>query len=147
MLLDFFTAMNKLQITTIGKSENFHIQLLHINARHSSEVAKRISSEDMSGLESLVLLAKGAKVMLIMNGATGIVIDIIFKNNQHPPPLPVAVVVQFDDYRGPSFDETRPSCVPICPVTVLLQTESGFYERQQLPLRLAWALTIRTHDL
>ena len=33
-------------------------------------------------------------------------------------------------------------CIPICPITVSSQTEIGFHERQQLPLRLAWALTI-----
>ena len=31
-------------------------------------------------------------------------------------------------------------CIPIYPVTS--QTEIGFHEKQQLPLRLAWALTI-----
>ena len=30
----------------------------------------------------------------------------------------------------------------ICPITVTSQSENGFQERQQLPLRLAWALTI-----
>ena len=33
-------------------------------------------------------------------------------------------------------------CIPICPITVSSQIEIGIYERQQLPLRLAWALTI-----
>ena len=32
--------------------------------------------------------------------------------------------------------------VPICPITVTSQTEGSYHERQQLPLRLAWALTI-----
>ena len=31
---------------------------------------------------------------------------------------------------------------PICPVTVSLQSGNSLHERQQLPLRLAWALTI-----
>jgi ATP-dependent exoDNAse (exonuclease V) alpha subunit len=123
----------------------------HINARHSSAAAKKIPSEDMSGLEPVVFLAKGARVMLTMNlwssvglcnGATGTVIDFIFESNHHPPDLPVAVIVQFENYRGPSFDDTKPSCVPICPITVSSQSENGFHERQQLPLRLAWALTI-----
>ena len=123
----------------------------HINARHSSAIAKKISSEDMSGLEPVVFLAKGARVMLTMNlwssvglcnEATGTVIDFIFESNHQPPDLPVGVIVQFENYRGPSFDDTRPSCVPICPITVSSQTENGFHERQQLPLRLAWALTI-----
>jgi DNA replication protein DnaC len=123
----------------------------HINARYSSAIAKRISPDDMSGLEPVVFLAKGARVMLTMNlwssiglcnGATGTVVDFIFENNHQPPDLPVAVIVQFENYRGPSFDDTRPSCVPICPITVSSQGQQGFHERQQLPLRLAWALTI-----
>ena len=123
----------------------------HIHARHSSATAKKIPSEDMSGLEPVVFLAKDARVMLTMNlwssvglcnGATGIVVGFIFENNHQPPDLPVAVIVKFDNYKGPSFNETQPSCLPICPITVLSQSENGFHERQQLPLRLAWALTI-----
>ncbi|CAB4037821.1 ATP-dependent DNA helicase pif1, partial [Paramuricea clavata] len=54
--------------------------IAHINARHSSALAKTISADDMSGLEPVVFLAKGARVMLTMNswpsvglcnGATG----------------------------------------------------------------------------
>ena len=56
--------------------------------------------------------------------------------------LPTAVVVQFDNYRGPSISETVPSCVPVCPITASTQLSDGLHERQQLPLRLAWAITI-----
>lgn len=53
----------------------------HTNARHSSDVAKKIPPDDTSGLEPVTFLAKGARVMLTMNlwpnvglcnGATGI---------------------------------------------------------------------------
>ncbi len=66
--------------------------IAHINARHSSIVAKKMPSEDMSGLEPVVFLAKGARVMLTMNlwssvglcnGATGTVVDFIFQNDHH----------------------------------------------------------------
>ena len=105
----------------------------------------------MSGLEPVVFLARGARVMLTMNlwasvglcnGAAGTVVDIIYQNNHQPPDLPIAVIVEFDNYKGPVFNESQPLCVPICPITVTSQTETGFHERQQLPLRLAWALTI-----
>ena len=125
--------------------------IARINARHSSSLAKNISPEEMSGLEPTVLLARGAKVMLTMNllgcvglcnGATGNVIDIIYQIGQQPPDLPIAVVVKFDDYRGPCFSPTLTSCVPVTPITVTAHLTNGIHERQQLPLRLAYALTI-----
>jgi ATP-dependent exoDNAse (exonuclease V) alpha subunit len=125
--------------------------IAHINAGHSSALAKKISSDDMSGLEPVVFLTKGARVMLTMNywssvglcnGATVPVVDIIYQGNHQPPHLPIAVIVEFENYRGPVFNESRPLCIPIYPITVTSQTEIGFHERQQLPLRLAWALTI-----
>ena len=114
-----------------------------ITARHSSATAKKISA--------------GAKVMLILNlwpevdlcnGATGTVVDFIYQSDHQPPDLPIAVIVKFDNYRGPSISETVPSCVPICPVTTSNQLSDGFHEKQQLPLRLAWAITIhKRHGL
>ena len=52
------------------------------------------------------------------------------------------MIVKFENYRGPVFNPNQPLCIPIYPITVTSQTETGFHERQQLPLRLAWALTI-----
>ncbi len=84
----------------------------------------------MSGLEPVVFLAKGARVMLTMNlwssvglcnGATGTVVDIIYQNNHQPPDLPIAVIVDFLNYRGPVFNENQPLCIPICPITVTSQ--------------------------
>ena len=45
----------------------FEHPIAHINARHSSELAKKVSSDYMSGLEPVVFLAKGARVMLTIN--------------------------------------------------------------------------------
>ena len=127
------------------KLQNPVAHISHINACHSSAVAKKMPSDEMSGLEPVVFLAKGARVMLTMNlwssvglcnGATGTVVDIIFQNNQSPPSLPIAVIVMLNNYRGPHFSEAQPMCVPICPITVSSQTEGGFHERQQLLLRL-----------
>ncbi len=78
----------------------------------------------------------------LCNGATGTVVHFIYQNNQQPPDLPIAVIVRFDNYRGPSISETLPSCVPICPITASAQLSDGFHERQQLPLKLARAITI-----
>lgn len=71
-----------------------------------------------------------------------LIVDFIYDNNLQPPSLPIAVIVQFDEYDGPSIFENRPVCVPICPVTIALQMSATCHERQQLPLKLAWGLTI-----
>jgi hypothetical protein len=122
-----------------------------INALHSSELAKKATLDDMSGLEPTIFLAKSAIVMLTMNlwtdvglcnGATGIVREFIYANNQQPPDLSAAVIVEFDDYRGPSLSKLHPSWVPICPIAINSSTLDGVHERQQLPLKLAWAMTI-----
>ena len=97
-----------------------------------------MSSDDMSGLESVVFVAKDARVILTMNlwssvglcnGATGTVVDIISQNNHQPHDLPIAVIVEFENYRGPVFTENQLLCIPICPITVTSQTEVGFHER------------------
>ena len=125
--------------------------VVQVSARHSSVAAKKITADEFSGFQPLVFLAKGAKIMLNMNlwptvglcnGATGTVVDFIYQNNQQPPDLPIAVVVKFDIYRGPSISNTLPSCVPICPVTVSAHLTDGIHERQQIPLTHAWAITI-----
>ena len=86
--------------------------IAQINARHSSAIVRKIAADEFSGLQPLLYSAKGAKVMLTMNlwlsvglcnGATGTVEHFIYENNYHPPDLPIAVIVKFDNYRGPSI--------------------------------------------
>ena len=122
-----------------------------IFAKHSSVEGKNISAQEMLGLQSKLLVAKGARVMLtvnlwpsvgLCNGSIGSAVDIIYEPNTHPPSLPVAVIVQFDSFSGPSFTDNEPSCVPVPPITATVQCGNVVHERQQLPLTLAWALTI-----
>lgn len=121
-----------------------------IHARHSSPAAAKISPQEMCGLQPILLISKGSYIMLtvnlwpsvgLCNGSTGQVLDIIYKSNHQPPDLPIAVVVKFNDYIGPSISGT-PSLVPIVPITMFVHNGNSIHERQQLPLKLAWALTI-----
>ena len=66
----------------------------------------------MSGLEPTNFPCKRSTLLLTMNlctdagfccGVTVIIVDFIYASNMQPPDLPIAVVVKFDDYAGPSL--------------------------------------------
>lgn len=105
----------------------------------------------MQGLQPVIFQAKGTHVILTMNswtdavpcsGATGTVVDFMYASIQQPPDLPIAIVVKFNEYRGPSIINDIPDCVPIFALTLTSNTFDGVHERQKLPLKLAWAKTI-----
>ncbi|XP_066915540.1 uncharacterized protein [Clytia hemisphaerica] len=121
-----------------------------IKAKNTPPSASKLSSEEFS-LTNKVFLSKGARVMLtrnlwpdvgLCNGSLGIVKDIIFQRNLLPPSLPIAVIVKFDKYTGPSFFNEEDNCVPIVPIVETLSDDNVQKERMQIPLKLAWALTI-----
>ena len=123
-----------------------------INAKHNNKTAAKLSSDDMGSLMPQLLLSEGAKVMLtrnlwteagLCNGAIGIVKHILYTNDGSPPALPILVIVQFDEsYIGPSISDHIPRCVPIVPLASTSDILGSGYERQQLPLRVAWSITI-----
>ena len=78
-----------------------------------------------------------------------IVLHIIYKDDDKPPALPIAVIVQFEEgYIGPSFCNDLPNCVPIPPVLAISDTLGSAHERRQSPLQLARSITIhKSQDL
>ena len=119
-----------------------------IKAVHSGPNASKASSEDAGGLESIVCLAHNARVMLtsnlwvdmgLVNGAMGTVMAICYRSGESPPNLPIAVTVRFDSYRGPTLSD---GTVPITPLRRTWSASGGSCSRLQLPLKLAWAVTI-----
>jgi ATP-dependent DNA helicase PIF1 len=106
-----------------------------IQAVHSGHNASKASPDDTGGLDPVVCLCKGARVMLssnlwidmgLVNRAMGTVQAVCYCDGEAPPNLPVAVTVLFDRYYGPTLHEGTVPIVPIC----------------QLPLKLSWAVTI-----
>ena len=124
-----------------------------INADHNCTEAKNSNEEDAGGLYARVRLCEGARVMLssnlwtemgLVNGSMGYVVAILYQPGAKPPALPTAVVVQMDKYDGPTWGGER--CVPICPIERSWPSSTGnrksSCKRRQLPIQLAWAVTV-----
>ena len=125
--------------------------IVRIEATHVGRGAKNATANKAMCLPRFLFLAKGARVMLrhnlwteagLVNGAMGTVHDIVYKPNTRPGTLPAVVLVKFDQYTGPSCLETEERVVPICPRKAEWFTKGVQKSRTQLPLNLAWAMTI-----
>ena len=117
-----------------------------IKAVHTGPNAAKTPADDAGGLEAVVCLATSARVMLtsnlwvdvgLVNGALGAVQAICYRTGG-PPDLPIAVMVRFDSYSGPTFPD---GTVPITPLRRCWSSSGGQCSRLQLPLKLAWAVS------
>ena len=93
-----------------------------LKAVHNGPGAFKATSEEAGGLDPVICIAQGAKVMLcanlwvdvgLVNGVRGTIVAICYENGHSPPDLPVAVMVRFDCYSGPTLSD---GSVPICPL-------------------------------
>lgn len=113
---------------------DLHCPIAKIPARHNNATAVNGSAENACGLEPVLYLSKGARVVLranvwvkagLVNGSTGSIIDIVYDVGlKSPSDLPATVIVKFDHYSGPSITN---GLVPIPPI------EAG---QQDLPTAL-----------
>lgn len=113
-------------------------------AKHNCATASRGSADDAQSLESVLYLAVGARVMLrrnlntnygLVNGALGTIMDIIVSPDDD---LPVFVLIDFDNYTGPTIY----GGVPIVPVQSNWLSGNIFCTRTNLPFTISFAMTI-----
>ena len=149
-MLSFHFLTTQCKKNNLDSLKELRKPIIFIKARHNKSSAVKVSAEEFGGLFPNLYLCIGARVMLtrnlwvskgLCNGSMGYVVDVVYSEGFETPSLPVAVIVQFDGYTGPSFFE-KERCVPIIPVTSAVDISGNILERQQIPLKLAWAITI-----
>ena len=122
-----------------------------IQARHSGHGASAATSDEAGGLEPVLFLSEKADVMLtsnlwaeagLCNGSFGVVEEFWYAKNVGPPNLPIAVLVHFPGYTGPGFCHNCEKCLPIPPKVFDWMADGKYMTRQQIPLRLRYAMTI-----
>ena len=99
-----------------------------------------------------VVLCEGASVMLssnmwtgqgLVNGSMGTIAAILYRSGG-PPDLPIVVVVRFDKYNGPTWGGER--FVSIALISRSWKTGKRKMSQRQLPLRLAWSITVHKSE-
>ena len=149
--LRLFTTNEKCAEYNLKKLVTLGNPIAKIEARHEPSSARHASDEQAQRLQPELYLCREARVMLtrnictqqgLTNGSFGTVKAIIYDSNSKPPDLPLAVVVQFPSFKGRSCLPDIPNCVAIKPETAEWYTMGKRSSRTQIPLRLAWAITV-----
>lgn len=86
----------------------------------------------------------------LVNVTTGLVEDVIWPIGASQSELPLAVLVSYKTYKGLTLWHTEPRpnfpdgipIVPITPLKTTFELNSKSMSQTQLPLQLAWAVTI-----
>jgi len=149
---------NRRQVRALARRQRVPViawDASHEGVRH--EDASSLDDERFNQLAGRLELCVGARVLLVhnlhvptglLNGAQGVVVDIIFLHDTNPNHerracrMPQCVIVDFPFYEGPPFfsDAARRTWVPILPRTVTDDVQRDV-SRTQILLILAWAIT------
>ena len=135
---------NKEQLQTLQLDTN-PVALMPATGSYRKLKNKKVNAGTVT---QRVLLARNCKVMLrtklslehkLANGSTGIVLEIIYYDENCPPMLPNFVLVEFNDYNGPTIPGTN--LVPVKPIRCESDNKDVNH-MLNVPLALAFAQTI-----
>ena len=148
--LRIFPLNEQVNSTNAIKITMLNSPITHLLAHNSKSKGNSLDSDQFNGLEKNLYLCINAKVTLIhnlwtsrglVNGATGIIRDIIYPLTRESDSLPEIIIVQVDSYRGPQFfqDKERKNWIPLSPSRI----DSVYHDvtRTQYPLKLSYAMT------
>ncbi|KJZ70277.1 hypothetical protein HIM_10321 [Hirsutella minnesotensis 3608] len=156
-----FRAALRVYATKARVNEYNYEHMVHLNApaiqveaKNQGNGAGQAPSDNAGNLSNKFPVAKGARVMLttnlwqpagLVNGAQGTVYDVAWNAGATPREDPPAVImVDFDNYDGPSFLTTNEGrkVVPILPVTRDFLVGKETCARTQFPLIVSFAITV-----
>lgn len=122
-----------------------------LSAMNSPPSGSTFSAEQAEGLHQTLYTARGARVILtkniwpgqkLVNGSKGTVTHVIYQEDRENAPLPTLILVQFDDYSGPSFLNDQERVVPISLQQNTYIVKKNQYTRSQFPLVPAYGVSI-----
>lgn len=141
-------SYNLEKLSELKEPDGQNAPVLKLQAKHNCSAAKTGSTEDAEGLEKVLYLAKGCKIMLranlwtdkaLCNGTVGKVHDIIYDSTGD---LPSVILCEFDSYEGPSLIPGK-KIVPIKPILRSWTDSKGNNcSRYQFPIVLCYACSI-----
>jgi ATP-dependent DNA helicase PIF1 len=112
--------------------------------------AKAANKKQAENLLAELYYSLGSRVMLsvnlwtdngLVNGSLGTIRDIVWEEGKDPSKhLPLTITAEFGSYNGPFFEDTR--TVPIFSATTRFEYKNHDCERTQLPLVVAYAISI-----
>ena len=155
-----YTTRDAVTMHNLQELAALQVPCAKIVAKHDGGAeAAQAPSDRAGGLEASVILGKGARVIIsrniwqeqgFVNATTGVVEDVVWEEGAERSDLPLVVLVSYLTYKGPTLWRTEPQpgfpdgvpIVPIAPVKTTWQTHSKTCSQTQLPLRLAWAVTV-----
>ncbi|KAK3922162.1 ATP-dependent DNA helicase RRM3 [Frankliniella fusca] len=156
--LHIFSTRKPARMYNLDRLADLGRPVARILAVHNNNTAKEATADDAGGLDAVLHLSTRAG---LVNGALGTVRAIVYADEhrtagasqtlhvnataQAPTShcrdaLPLAVLVQFDRYNGPSIH----GAFPVVPLTRSWKVKQLACTREQIPLRLAWGTTVHS---
>ena len=124
-----------------------------VKSQNKGKGSGSATANEAQGLHSNLIIARECQVLLtsnlwqeagLTNGARGTVKYIIYEKGQKPPRLPAMVIVQFDQYIGPSYLENEEKCVPIVIQERNFTKQQVYCTRKMLPMKPGYAISIHS---